>query len=121
MLVQMEGTRLYDNEKVDEIEFVRTIAITRIMMPNTYVRLSAGRESMSESMQALCFYAGANSVFYGEELLTAPNVEVEKDRELFNKLGMKIEGENGKIKNSNNKESSKAEGKQNIYNLKLIN
>lgn len=121
MLVQMEGTRLYDNEKVDEIEFVRTIALTRIMMPNTYVRLSAGRESMSESMQALCFYAGANSVFYGEELLTAPNVEVEKDRELFNKLGMKIEGESDQIDNSNNNKTSNAEEKQNIYNLKLIN
>ena len=121
MLVQMEGTRLYDNEKVDEIEFVRTIALTRIMMPNTYVRLSAGRESMSESMQALCFYAGANSVFYGEELLTAPNVEVEKDRELFNKLGMKIEGESDQIDNLNNNKTSNAEEKQNIYNLKLIN
>ena len=86
MLVHMEGTRLYDNEKVDELEFIRTIAISRIMMPKTYVRLSAGRESMADSMQALCFYAGANSVFYGEELLTAPNVTVEKDRALFNKL-----------------------------------
>ena len=82
MLVQIEGTRLYNNEKIDELEFVKTIAATRIMMPRTYVRLSAGRESMSDSMQALCFYAGANSVFYGEELLTTPNVEVEKDREL---------------------------------------
>ncbi len=98
MLVQIEGTRLYDNEKVDELEFVKTIAITRIMMPKTYVRLSAGRESMSESMQALCFYAGANSVFYGEELLTTPNVEVEKDRKLFIKLGMNIEGNNKQIK-----------------------
>ena len=90
MLVQIEGTRLYDNEKIDELEFIKTIAATRIMMPKTYVRLSAGRESMSESMQALCFYAGANSVFYGEELLTTPNVEVEKDRQLFSKLGMNI-------------------------------
>ena len=96
MLVQIEGTRLYENEKIDELEFVKTIAVTRIMMPKTYVRLSAGRESMSESMQALCFYAGANSVFYGEELLTTPNVEVEKDRELFSKLGMNIEGTNKK-------------------------
>tara|TARA_B110000444_G_scaffold186204_1_gene175354 strand:+ start:3527 stop:4561 length:1035 start_codon:yes stop_codon:yes gene_type:complete len=121
MLVQMEGTRLYDNKKIDELEFVRTIATTRIMMPNTYVRLSAGRESMDESMQALCFYAGANSVFYGEELLTAPNVEVEKDRQLFNKLGMKIEGDNDQIDKLNNSKLPKIEKKQNIYNLKLIN
>ena len=121
MLVQMEGTRLYENKKIDALEFVRTIATTRIMMPNTYVRLSAGRESMDESMQALCFYAGANSVFYGEELLTAPNVEVEKDRQLFNKLGMKIEGDNDQIDKLNNSKLPKIEKKQNIYNLKLIN
>ena len=121
MLVQIEGTRLYDNEKVDELEFVKTIAITRIMMPKTYVRLSAGRESMSESMQALCFYAGANSVFYGEELLTTPNVEVEKDRKLFIKLGMNIEGNNKQIERFTNNESEKVEKKHNIHNLKLIN
>jgi|TARA_B100000902_G_C27316639_1_gene921743 biotin synthase len=121
MLVQIEGTRLYDNEKVDELEFVKTIAITRIMMPKTYVRLSAGRESMSESMQALCFYAGANSVFYGEELLTTPNVEVEKDRKLFIKLGMNIEGNNKQIERFKNNESEKVEKKHNIHSLKLIN
>ena len=121
MLVQIEGTRLYDNEKVDELEFVKTIAITRIMMPKTYVRLSAGRESMSESMQALCFYAGANSVFYGEELLTTPNVEVEKDRKLFIKLGMNIEGNNKQIERFKNNESEKFEKKHNIHSLKLIN
>jgi len=121
MLVQMEGTRLYENKKIDELEFVRTIAATRIMMPNTYVRLSAGRESMAESMQALCFYAGANSVFYGEELLTAPNIEVEKDRELFGKLGMKIEGDSDQIDSLNDAKTVKIEKKQNIYNLKLIN
>ena len=111
MLVQIEGTRLYDNEKIDELEFVKTIAATRIMMPKTYVRLSAGRESMSESMQALCFYAGANSVFYGEELLTTPNVEVEKDRELFSKLGMNIEG--------NNKKLEKFSSSKNDINIKI--
>lgn len=121
MLVQIEGTRLYDNEKVDELEFVKTIAITRIMMPKTYVRLSAGRESMSESMQALCFYAGANSVFYGEELLTTPNVEVEKDRKLFIKLGMNIEGNNKQIERFKNNEREKVEQKYNIHSLKLIN
>ena len=117
----MKEQRLYDNEKVDELEFVKTIAITRIMMPKTYVRLSAGRESMSESMQALCFYAGANSVFYGEELLTTPNVEVEKDRKLFIKLGMNIEGNNKQIERFKNNESEKVEKKHNIHSLKLIN
>ena len=121
MLVQMEGTRLYDNEKIDELEFIRTIAITRIMMPNTYVRLSAGRESMTDSMQALCFYAGGNSVFYGEELLTAPNVEVEEDRKLFNNLGMKIEGETKQINKLNKEKALDLDKKQNTYNLKLIN
>ncbi len=121
MLIQMEGTRLYDNEKIDELEFIRTIAITRIMMPNTYVRLSAGRESMTDSMQALCFYAGGNSVFYGEELLTAPNVEVEEDRKLFNNLGMKIEGETKQINKLNKEKALDLDKKQNTYNLKLIN
>ena len=121
MLVQIEGTRLYENEKIDELEFVKTIAVTRIMMPKTYVRLSAGRESMSESMQALCFYAGANSVFYGEELLTTPNVEVEKDRELFSKLGMNIEGTNKKTEKFRSSKRKDAEKKHNIHNLKLIN
>ena len=121
MLVQIEGTRLYENEKIDELEFVKTIAVTRIMMPKTYVRLSAGRESMSESMQALCFYAGANSVFYGEELLTTPNVEVEKDRELFSKLGMNIEGKNKKTEKFRSSKRKDIEKKHNIHNLKLIN
>ena len=121
MLVHMEGTRLCDNEKVDELEFIRTIAISRIMMPKTYVRLSAGRESMADSMQALCFYAGANSVFYGEELLTAPNVTVEKDRELFAKLGMNIEGQESQIDELNKIKTPDVEKKQDFYNLKLIN
>ena len=121
MLVQMEGTRLYENEKIDELEFVRTIAITRIIMPHTYVRLSAGRESMPESMQALCFYAGANSVFYGEELLTAPNVEVEKDRQLFSNLGMKIEGDDGQIGKLSNAKPANTNRKQSIHHLKLVN
>ena len=121
MLIHMEGTRLYNNEKIDELEFVRTIALARIMMPNTYVRLSAGRETMADSMQALCFYAGANSVFYGDELLTAPNVEVKKDKQLFNKLGMKVEGEADQIEKINNSKTSSIEKNKNIYNLKLIN
>ena len=122
MLVKMEGTRLSNNKEIDELEFIRTIAIARIMMPKTYVRLSAGRESMSDSMQALCFYAGANSVFYGEELLTAPNVDIQKDKDLFINLGMKIEGNENFLKNKNNfKKKIKNNKKDTTYNLKLIN
>ena len=121
MLIHMEGTRLYDNEKIDELEFVRTIALARVMMPSTYVRLSAGRETMADSMQALCFYAGANSVFYGEELLTAPNVEVEKDKQLFNKLGIRVEGDAGQTEKINNSKTPNIEKNKNIHNLKLIN
>ncbi|MDX2073756.1 MAG: biotin synthase BioB [Alphaproteobacteria bacterium] len=88
MLVQVEGTKLYGREGVDPIDFVRTIAVARIMMPASFVRLSAGREEMSEEMQALCFFAGANSIFYGEKLLTTANPEADKDRTLFTKLGL---------------------------------
>ena len=76
--------------KIDEIDFVKIICLARIMMPKSYVRLSAGRESMPKSMQALCFFAGANSIFYGEELLTTPNNPVEKDKKLLNDLGIRI-------------------------------
>ena len=91
MLVKVKGTKLYNSKGVDELEFVKTICAARIMMPKSYVRLSAGRESMSQSMQALCFYAGANSVFYGEELLTTPNIDTNADKELFSSLGINIE------------------------------
>ncbi|HZV99523.1 MAG TPA: biotin synthase BioB, partial [Methylophilaceae bacterium] len=74
---------------LDPLEFVRTIAAARITMPQSYVRLSAGRQSMPEGVQALCFIAGANSIFYGEKLLTTGNPEVEADRALFSKLGIK--------------------------------
>ena len=76
---------------------MRTIAIARILMPKTYVRLSAGREDMNEQTQALCFFAGANSIFYGETLLTAKNPETEKDRALFNKLGIQADSVNDPI------------------------
>ncbi len=90
-LVPVKGTPLGEQAKIDEFEFIRTIAVARIMMPQTKVRLSAGREDMSESMQALCFMAGANSIFYGEKLLTTPNPSADKDAQLFEKLGLAAE------------------------------
>jgi len=86
MLIAVPGTPLEDAEKIDPLDFVRMIAIARICMPNSYVRLSAGREEMSDEMQALCFLAGANSVFYGDELLTANNASVQRDKALFKRL-----------------------------------
>ncbi len=90
MLVRVEGTPLSDKEAVDPFEFVRTVATARIIMPTSYVRLSAGRASMSEEMQALCFVAGANSIFAGEKLLTTPNPAVDDDMKLIKKLGMEF-------------------------------
>jgi len=89
LLTQVEGTPLHGTEELDPIEFVRTIAAARITMPQSFVRLSAGRQSMHEGIQALCFIAGANSIFYGEKLLTTGNPEAETDKALFNKLGIK--------------------------------
>ena len=88
LLVQVEGTPLADTKALDPLDFVRTIAVARITMPLARVRLSAGRQQMSEAVQALCFLAGANSIFYGDQLLTTGNPEVERDRVLLNKLGM---------------------------------
>jgi biotin synthase len=88
LLTQVEGTPLHGTEELDPIEFVRTIAAARITMPNSFVRLSAGRQSMSEGIQALCFLAGANSIFYGEKLLTTGNPEATTDKKLFAKLGI---------------------------------
>jgi biotin synthase len=88
-LVQVEGTPLHGTDKLDPLEFVRTIAVARITMPKARVRLSAGRQEMSEAVQALCFLAGANSVFYGEKLLTTGNPDVARDEALFEKLGLK--------------------------------
>ena len=87
-LVQVKGTPLDDVEPIDEFEFIRMIAVARITMPSSYVRLSAGREAMNDQTQALCFMAGANSVFYGEELLTTNNASVEHDRALMKNLGI---------------------------------
>lgn len=88
MLVKVEGTPLDNVEDLDPFEFIRTIAVARIMMPESYVRLSAGREAMNEQMQALCFMAGANSIFYGCKLLTTSNPETHEDVMLFKKLGI---------------------------------
>jgi biotin synthase len=90
-LVQVPGTPLHGAAPVDPFDFVRTIAVARLMMPASYVRLSAGRESMSDEMQALCFLAGANSIFYGEKLLTTGNPDVLRDQQLFARLGIKAE------------------------------
>jgi biotin synthase len=88
-LVQVEGTPLAGTAQLDPFEFVRTIAVARIVMPKSIVRLSAGRAEMSDELQALCFFAGANSIFYGEKLLTTGNPDVEHDRRLFARLGVK--------------------------------
>lgn len=88
MLVKIEGTPLDNVDDLDPIEFVRTVAVARIVMPTSYVRLSAGREQMSDEMQALCFFAGANSIFSGERLLTTSNAEPGSDAALFGKLGI---------------------------------
>ena len=91
MLVKVEGTPLAEQADLDPFDFVRTIAVARILMPGSHVRLSAGREDMNEQTQALAFFAGANSIFYGEKLLTTPNPEANKDQLLFEKLGIKPE------------------------------
>ena len=87
-LVQVEGTPLAGVNALDPLEFVRTLAVARILMPQAYVRLSAGRSEMSDELQALCFFAGANSIFYGEKLLTTGNPQGDKDRALFTRLGL---------------------------------
>jgi biotin synthase len=88
MLVKVEGTPLAAGRALDPIDFVRTIAVARITMPKSVVRLSAGREDMSEETQALCFLAGANSIFYGPKLLTTANPERDRDLRLLDKLGL---------------------------------
>jgi biotin synthase len=91
LLVRVPGTPLAGEADLDPFEFVRTIAVARILMPASHVRLSAGREHMSDEMQALCFLAGANSIFHGERLLTTANPEYERDRVLFERLGLRAE------------------------------
>lgn len=90
-LVQVPGTPLHGQEPIDPFDFVRTVAVARVLMPKAHVRLSAGRDAMSDEMQALCFLAGANSIFYGDKLLTTGNPHVAKDRKLLARLGMQAE------------------------------
>lgn len=89
MLVRVAGTPMENGDELDPIEFIRSVAVARVMMPKSYVRLSAGREKMSDEMQAMCFFAGANSIFYGDKLLTTPNPETNDDMQLFERLGIK--------------------------------
>ena len=91
MLVKVKGTPLAEEEDVDPFDFIRMLAVARIMMPESHVRLSAGREQMNEQMQALAFLAGANSIFYGEKLLTTGNPQADKDMRLFERLGIQPE------------------------------
>ena len=91
MLVKVQGTPLESVEDLDPLEFIRTIAVARIMMPKSHVRLSAGREQMSDELQSMAFFAGANSIFYGECLLTTPNPETHRDLQLFRRLGIRPE------------------------------
>lgn len=91
MLVRVEGTPLAEQAELDPFDFIRTIAVARIMMPASHVRLSAGREEMNEQMHALAYFAGANSIFYGEKLLTTPNPQANQDMALFARLGIEPE------------------------------
>lgn len=105
MLVQVEGTPLYGQDEIEPLEFVRTVAVARIMMPHSVVRLSAGREEMSDEMQAMCFFAGANSVFYGERLLTTDGASTNSDQKLFDNLGLKTHLEKKKSCKNKHKHS----------------
>ena len=91
MLVKVAGTPMETEEDLDPFEFIRTIAVARILMPKSYVRLSAGREEMNEQMQAMAFMAGANSIFYCDKLLTTPNPKANSDMQLLNRLGISPE------------------------------
>lgn len=91
LLVKIAGTPLEGQEALEPLEFVRTIAVARLSLPKSYVRLSAGRQEMPDYLQALCFLAGANSVFYGDKLLTTPNPDADSDMKLFDELGLKTE------------------------------
>ncbi|MGB0893577.1 MAG: biotin synthase BioB [Parashewanella sp.] len=107
MLVKVAGTPFENLDDLDPFEFVRTIAVARIMMPFSHVRLSAGREKMTDELQAMCFFAGANSIFYGCKLLTTANPEENHDVQLFKRLGIRPEA--GRVANLENEQQSEAE------------
>ena len=88
-LVPIKGTPLENVSPLDNLEYIRTVAVTRVVLPKSYIRLAAGRTTMSDVMQACCFFAGANSIFYGDKLLTTPNFTIDKDLDLLQRLGMK--------------------------------
>lgn len=122
MLVPVPGTPLEKNNKIDPFDFIKIVAITRIMMPTSYIRLSAGRKQMNSQTQAMCFMAGVNSIFYGCKLLTTANPNEKDDLNLFKKLNLKIQ--RNTIKEKNNKEKinfldSSLTNKQNFYNAAL--
>ncbi len=100
-LVQVEGTPLYGGDQIDALEFVRTIAVARLLMPRSVVRLSAGRTDMSDELQAMCFFAGANSIFYGDKLLTTDNPGMDQDQALLERLGIKVTVPKADAKTSN--------------------
>ena len=105
-LVRVEGTPMANEDDFDSFDFIRTIAVARIMMPESYVRLSAGRESMNEEMHALAYFAGANSIFYGEKLLTTPNPEANEDIKLFDRLGIAVAGQSNDHRSNEEKNIS---------------
>ncbi|NNC54955.1 MAG: biotin synthase BioB, partial [Pseudomonadales bacterium] len=119
-LVRVEGTPLAQTQDFDAFDFLRTIAVARIVMPRSHVRLSAGRESMNEQTQALAFFAGANSIFYGEKLLTTPNPDSNADLQLFDRLGIKPQPVAGAadeaIQPGVHAQGAKAQPKASFYN-----
>nr|Q8D2A1.2 RecName: Full=Biotin synthase [Wigglesworthia glossinidia endosymbiont of Glossina brevipalpis] len=116
MLVRIKGTPMEKNKDVDAFDFIRIIALARIMMPKSRIRLSAGRENMNEQTQALCFMAGVNSIFYGCKLLTTTNSSSKRDALLFKKLNMKMEKIKNKEKYFNKKQNSDLYENKNYYN-----
>ncbi|VAW51684.1 Biotin synthase [hydrothermal vent metagenome] len=106
MLVQVEGTPLHGVDEIEPLQFIRNIAVARILMPKSVVRLSAGRTDMSDEMQALCFFAGANSIFYGDKLLTTDNPDKNHDQQLFEKLGINSINKNAGVAENNTSQAA---------------
>ncbi|ANF17052.1 biotin synthase [Buchnera aphidicola (Schlechtendalia chinensis)] len=124
MLVRIKGTPMENNREVDVFDFIRTVAVTRIMMPKSYIRLSAGRENMNEQTQAMCFMAGANSIFYGCKLLTTSNPEQTSDLNLFKKLGLHSKNNQIDFKNYENlnnvPQKNETISNKNYYNAGIL-